>query len=240
MSMSLRGWITEDDAAGHARAPTACRRRSRSAASPIPATRPRILTIDADGVAHWKTSVDSGVGAVRHQALQHLWRPAGSASDPMSRRWSPRATRASTCCPAAMPRSASAEPVTDRRAAGPEDGQARLHQGHRLRAVAGLARRRASISSAFAGIVSLLPEGYEENGPKLKDIQDEATAAMVRDVAHKFLTPGQPHADPVRPCPDVRCRSRERSARPGGAGRRRQDRRDRRRRARSRRRRARP
>ena len=41
----------------------------------------------------------------------------------------------------------------------------------------------------FAGVLSLLPEGFEKAGPKLKDIQDEATAAMVRDVAHKFLAP---------------------------------------------------
>ncbi|MGC7532224.1 hypothetical protein ACPWML_24720, partial [Pandoraea pneumonica] len=40
-----------------------------------------------------------------------------------------------------------------------------------------------------AGVISLLPEGYEKNGPKLKEIQDKATAAMVRDVAHQFLTP---------------------------------------------------
>ena len=41
----------------------------------------------------------------------------------------------------------------------------------------------------FAGTISLLPEGYEKAGPKLKDIQDQATADMVRDVAHKFLAP---------------------------------------------------
>ncbi|MEO7169093.1 MAG: amidohydrolase family protein, partial [Sphingomonas sp.] len=40
-----------------------------------------------------------------------------------------------------------------------------------------------------AGVLSLLPEGYEKNGPKLKDLQDKATAAMVRDVARQFLSP---------------------------------------------------
>ena len=34
----------------------------------------------------------------------------------------------------------------------------------------------------------MLPEGYEKNAPKLKEIQDAATADMVRDVAHHFLT----------------------------------------------------
>ncbi|MFC3443576.1 amidohydrolase family protein [Sphingobium rhizovicinum] len=40
-----------------------------------------------------------------------------------------------------------------------------------------------------AGVISLLPAGYEKNGPRLKEIQDQATAAMVRDVAHRFLSP---------------------------------------------------
>src|SRR6185295_3004703 len=40
-----------------------------------------------------------------------------------------------------------------------------------------------------AGVISLLPAGYESAGPKLKAIQDEATAAMVKDIAHKFLAP---------------------------------------------------
>jgi hypothetical protein len=40
-----------------------------------------------------------------------------------------------------------------------------------------------------AGDMSLLPEGYEDSGPKLKAFQDEATAAMVREVAHQFLKP---------------------------------------------------
>jgi hypothetical protein len=40
-----------------------------------------------------------------------------------------------------------------------------------------------------AGVISLLPEGYEGSGPKLKALQDQATAAMVRGVAHQFLSP---------------------------------------------------
>ena len=41
----------------------------------------------------------------------------------------------------------------------------------------------------FSGGMSLLPVGYEANAQKLKDIQEDATAAMVRDVAHTFLIP---------------------------------------------------
>ena len=39
----------------------------------------------------------------------------------------------------------------------------------------------------FAGGMALLPEGYESYSPKLKAIQDEAIADMVREVAHRFL-----------------------------------------------------
>jgi len=40
-----------------------------------------------------------------------------------------------------------------------------------------------------AGQISLLPEGYESDGPRMKDVQDKAIAAMVRDIAHSFLAP---------------------------------------------------
>mgnify|MGYP001806553806 CR=1 FL=1 len=40
-----------------------------------------------------------------------------------------------------------------------------------------------------AGVIALLPEGYEAAGPKLKDAQDAATAEMVRGVARGFLSP---------------------------------------------------
>jgi imidazolonepropionase-like amidohydrolase len=39
-----------------------------------------------------------------------------------------------------------------------------------------------------AGVISVLPAGYEGAGPKLKDIQDAAEAAMVRDIARKMLS----------------------------------------------------
>jgi hypothetical protein len=40
-----------------------------------------------------------------------------------------------------------------------------------------------------AGEISLLPEGFEESGPRLKALQDQATADMVRGIAHQFLSP---------------------------------------------------
>jgi imidazolonepropionase-like amidohydrolase len=40
-----------------------------------------------------------------------------------------------------------------------------------------------------AGVISLLPAGYEKAGPRLKEVQDATEAVMVRDVARKFLSP---------------------------------------------------
>ena len=40
-----------------------------------------------------------------------------------------------------------------------------------------------------AGVISLLLAGYEKAGPKLKAIQEETTAALVRAVARQFLSP---------------------------------------------------
>ncbi len=41
----------------------------------------------------------------------------------------------------------------------------------------------------FAGTISLLPAGYEAVGPKLKEIQDAATAELVKSIAHDFIKP---------------------------------------------------
>lgn len=40
----------------------------------------------------------------------------------------------------------------------------------------------------FAGVISLLPAGYEAAGPQLKSIQDATTAEMVKGIAHQFLS----------------------------------------------------
>lgn len=40
-----------------------------------------------------------------------------------------------------------------------------------------------------AGVIALLPAGYEAAGPKLKTFQEAEMAAMVRDIAKRFLIP---------------------------------------------------
>ena len=101
MSMSLRGWITEDDeliTTGPDGRPTAIAIRGFTDSGD--ATED--FSVDGNGVAHWKTSVDSGSAPLGSEALQHLRRTAGWPAKRISRRWSPRAPRASTCFRAAM------------------------------------------------------------------------------------------------------------------------------------------
>jgi imidazolonepropionase-like amidohydrolase len=186
MSMSLRGWVTEDDeliTPGADGRPTAIAVRGYTDQGD--ATED--FNVDASGVAHWKTVVDSGSA------------PLGA------RRYSPYGG----------PALASENDVEALVAAGDKGidllptGHASISIGQRVQIdgpqgpktvklafIKGLGFSPSPVwldgDNHFfgnAGIVSLLPEGYENVGPKLSKIQDEATAAMVRDVAHQFLKP---------------------------------------------------
>src|SRR4051794_7744397 len=186
MSMSLRGWVTEDDelvTVGADRRPTAI--AVRGFTDQGDATED--FNVDANGVAHWKTAIDSGsapFGTKRYNAY-------------------------------GGPILAGEKDIEALVAAG-DKGIDLLPNGHasitigqsmqidgpqgpktvKLAFVKGLGFSPSPVwldaDSHFfgnAGIISFLPEGYESAAPKLKDIQDQATAAMVRDVAHKFLSP---------------------------------------------------
>ena len=186
MSMSLRGWVTETDevvtlGADGRPAKIAVRGFTDSG----DATED--FNVDGAGVAHWKTSVDEGSA------------PYGAA------RYNPYGG----------PYLASEKDVEALVAAGAK-GIDMLPSGHAVLKVGptvtidGPAGTK-SVKLAFitglgfapspvwldsdnhyfgnAGVISLLPEGYEKAGPKLKDAQDAATAAMVREVAHRFLSP---------------------------------------------------
>jgi hypothetical protein len=186
MSMSLRGWVTEDDelvTPGADGRPTAIAVRGYTDQGD--ATED--FNVDANGVAHWKTVVDSGSA------------PLGA------RRYSPYGG----------PNLASEKDVEALVAAG-DKGIDLLPTGHssitigqsvqidgphgpqtvKLAFIRGLGFSPSPVwldgDNHFfgnAGIISLLPEGYEQAGPKLREIQDDAIAAMVRDVAHQFLKP---------------------------------------------------
>jgi imidazolonepropionase-like amidohydrolase len=186
MSMSLRGWITEDDEVitrGGDGRPTAIAIRGYTDQGD--ATED--FNVDSGGVAHWKTSIDAG-------------------SAPYGRK------RYSTY---GGPSLANEQELDALLAAGAKgidllpSGHASISIGHPVQIDGPQGKRTLKLAFVrgygfspypvwldeknhffgTAGVISVLPEGFEKEGPKLKNFQDEATAAMVRDVAHQFLTP---------------------------------------------------
>jgi imidazolonepropionase-like amidohydrolase len=188
MSMSLRGWITEEDetitpGATPNAAPTAIAIRGYSDQGD--ATED--YSVDANGVAHWKTQVDSGeapLGAKRYNTFGGPW--LGGESD-------------LTALVAAGDKGIDLLPTGHASIKIGESVQIDGPQGPKTLKLAfvtgyGFSPQPFWLDAdnrffGFAGGMFLLPEGYEKNGPKLKEIQDKASAAMVKEVAHKFLVP---------------------------------------------------
>src|SRR3954447_19037419 len=186
MSMSLRGWVTEDDeliTRGAGGQPTAIAIRGYTDSGD--ATED--YNVDANGIATWKTAVDAGsapFAAKRYNTyggpflagerdIEALVAAGGKGIDLL-----PNGHASITI----------GQPVQIDGPQGPKTVKLAFIKGF------GFAPNPVWLDAdnqyfGFAGIISLLPEGYESVGPKLKGIQDEATAAMVRDVAHKFLAP---------------------------------------------------
>lgn len=186
MSMSLRGWITETDQQvriGPDGRPTLIQVRGYTDQGDASEE----FTVDGKGMARWKTAVDEGsapIGTKRYSNYGGPW-------------------LASEMDIAALVK------------AGPK-GIDLLPGGHASLTIGKATQIDGpngpkTVKLAFvngvgfspwavwldgnnryfgnAGGMSLLPAGYEKAAPKLKDIQDAATAAMVRDVAHRFLAP---------------------------------------------------
>ncbi|MBA3898278.1 MAG: amidohydrolase family protein [Sphingomonadaceae bacterium] len=187
MSMSLRGWVTETDelvTLGRDGRPRALAIRGFTDSGD--ATED--FSVDAVGVAHWKTVVDSGsepFGAKRYNSYGGPW--LASESD----------------IEALVTAGANGVDLLPTGHASIAIGQAvqiEGPQGSKTIKLAFIKGYGFSPSPVWldkdnhffgnAGVISLLPEGYEKAGPKLKDIQDQATATMVREVAHRFLSRG--------------------------------------------------
>ena len=187
MSLNLRGWITEVDemvTLGADRRPTVLVIRGYT--DDGEATED--FSIDGGGAARWKTVVDSGSapsGSKRYAAYGGPW----LAGEQLTEALVAAGDKGIDLLPsghAAITIGQSSVQVT-----GPQ-GQKTV----KLAFVAGLGFAPFPVwldaDNRFfgrAGTISLLPEGYENNAPRLKEIADKATADLVRDVAHRFLTP---------------------------------------------------
>jgi hypothetical protein len=186
MSMSLRGWVTEDDEVmtlGADGRPTAVAIRGYTDQGE--ATED--FNVDSNGVAHWKTVVDSGsapFAAKRYNTYGGPWLAGEKDIEALVA----AGDKGVDLLPTGHASISIGQSVQIDGPQGPKTVKLVFIKGY------GFAPTPMWLDSnnhffANAGIISLLPEGYEKAGPKLKDIQDQATAAMVKAVAHKFLNP---------------------------------------------------
>lgn len=186
MSMSLRGWVTEDDETmtlGADRRPTAIAIRGYTDQGDATET----FTVDSAGVAQWKTVVDQGTapfGTRRYNSYGGPWLAAEQDVDALVA----AGDKGIDLLPSGHATITIRQSVQIAGPNGPRTVKLAFIKGY------GFSPSPVWLDSdnhffGNAGVISLLPEGYEKLGPKLKDIQDAATAAMLREVAHQFLSP---------------------------------------------------
>lgn len=186
MSMSLRGWITEDDeliTPGADGRPTAIAVRGYTDSGDVAED----FNVDSSGVAHWKSTVDSGsapYGGKRYNTYSGPWLAGEGDIDALVA----AGDKGMDLLPNGHASISVGQSVQIDGPQGPKTVKLAFIKGY------GFAPQAVWLDGdnhffGFAGVISMLPEGYENEGPKLKDIEDQATAVMVRDVAHKFLAP---------------------------------------------------
>jgi len=186
MSMSLRGWVTEDDelvTMGSDGRPTALAIRGYTDQGD--ATED--FSVDGSGVAHWKTVVDSGsapFGSKRYNSYGGPW----LASELDVEALVAAGEKGIDLLPSGHGSITLGQSVQIEGPHGPKTVKLAFLRGY------GFAPSPVWLDNdnhffGNAGELALLPEGYEANGPKLKALQDDATAAMVRGIAHQFLSP---------------------------------------------------
>jgi len=186
MSMSLRGWVTEDDEVvtlGTDRRPTAIAIRGYTDQGD--ATED--FSVDGSGVAHWKTAVDSGsapFGSKRYNPYGGPWLAGDLDIDALAA----AGDKGVDLLPTGHASITIGQRVQINGPNGPKTVKLAFIRGYGF-APAPVWLDGDNHYFGNAGVISLLPEGYEASGPKLKTIQDRATAAMVRAVAHQFLSP---------------------------------------------------
>lgn len=186
MSMSLRGWITEDDelfTPGADGRPSAIAVRGYTDQGDVTED----YNVDANGVAHWKTVVDSGTAPLatkRYNTYGGPWLAGERDIDALVA----AGAKGIDLLPSGHASISIGQSVQIDGPQGPKTVKLAFVKGY------GFAPSPYWLDSnnhflGSAGVISLLPEGYEKAGPRLKEIQDKATAEMVREVAHQFLNP---------------------------------------------------
>lgn len=186
MSMSLRGWITETDelvTLDAARRSTAIAIRGFTDTGDATEN----FTVGPDGIATWKTIVDSGSAPFAQKRYNSYGGPwlAGELDINALVDAGPAGI---DLLPTGHASIRIGQSVDIDGPAGKKTVKLAFIDGF------GFAPLPVWLDSdnrffANAGGIGLMPEGYESANPTLKAIQEKATADMVRDVAHSFLTP---------------------------------------------------
>lgn len=186
MSMSLRGWVTETDEVmtlGPDKRPTAIAIRGYTDQGDATET----FDVDAGGVARWKTVIDSGSAPFAGKRYNTYGGPPLAAERDVDALVA-AGDKGIDMLPGGHASITIGQPAQIDGPNGAETVKLAFIRGYSF-APLPVWLDKDNRFFGNAGVISLLPEGYEKNGPKLKEIQDKATAAMVRDVAHQFLTP---------------------------------------------------
>lgn len=186
MSMSLRGWVTETDdvvTLGPDKRPTAIAIRGFTDTGD--ATED--FKVGPDGVATWKTAVDAGAAPFagkRYNTYGGPWLAGEMDVEALVA----AGAKGIDLLPSGHASISIGQPT---QIDGPQG-----RKSVKLAFITGYGFSPSPVwldaNNRFfgnAGSISQLPAGYEKSGPVLKDIQDKATAAMVRDIAHRFLSP---------------------------------------------------
>ena len=186
MSMSMRGWITETDEVdtrgSDGRATMSAIRGFTDSGD---ATED--YSVGADGVATWKTAVDGGsapLGAKRYSTYGGPWL-AGEQDIALL---VAAGDKGMDMLPGGHSHIRIGQPQSIAAPGGTKTLKLAFIEG------SGFSPNPVWLETnnkffGYAGQVSLLPEGDEALGPILKDIQEKAGEKLVRDVAHRFLSP---------------------------------------------------
>lgn len=186
MSMNLRGWITETDQTivnGPDGTPVKIDIRGFTDTGDASES----FSVGTDGMAHWKTSVDEGSAPFAGKRYSTYGGPWLAGEGDLIALLA-AGEKGLDLLPSGHASVTLGEETDIEGPNGAEKVRLAFAKGY------GFSPSPFWVTAdnrffGFAGGMSLLPEGYESNALKLKDISDRATAAMVKEVAHDFLKP---------------------------------------------------
>jgi imidazolonepropionase-like amidohydrolase len=186
MSMSLRGWITETDQTTSLDAdgrPVAIAIRGFTDSGDATEN----FSVDAAGVASWKTAVDEGsapLGNKYYSTYGGPWLAGESDINALVK----AGERGIEMLPAGRATLSIGKATQIDGPAGKEVVKLGFITGFGF-SPSPVWLDKNDRFFGNVGWITLLPAGYESAGPQLKAMQEDAEAANVRDVAKRFLNP---------------------------------------------------